>query len=145
MVVKDLIVNKDYDYISWRVTSPEGCGEGSIFMGACRSESGNLIPLDGDTYSDSDVVVSYEEFSGETIKNGLVVVVEAQWLTGHEIDIEMAKLRELKKHMTLEEAVVFCEEHECGECPVVLEGIDTRTIEEKLGGKLCCENLVKRA
>ena len=34
MTVKDLIKNKDYDYISWRVTLPEKAGGGDTFFGS---------------------------------------------------------------------------------------------------------------
>ena len=33
MTVGDLIKNKDYDYISWRVTLPEKVGGGDTFLG----------------------------------------------------------------------------------------------------------------
>lgn len=74
MIVKDLIKNKDYDYISWRVTLPEKYGGGDIFFGQCRSQNGELISLDGDIYSEEDSVISYEEWSDDEIKNGLTVI-----------------------------------------------------------------------
>lgn len=80
MVVKDLIKNKDYDYISWRLTPPKNWDEPSIFLGACKSVNGELIPLDDDTYYDDDVVVRYEEWSSDKVKNGLTVVVETEWV-----------------------------------------------------------------
>lgn len=80
MIVKDLIQNKDYDYISWRVTAPPKYGEPDMFFGACKSVNGKLIPLDGDTYSEDEVVISYREWSKDDIENGLTVVVEAEWI-----------------------------------------------------------------
>lgn len=80
MIVKDLIKNKDYDYISWRVTAPESIEENDIFFGACKSKNGELIPLDGDTYYDDELVLSYEEWDTDEIKNGLTIVVEAEWM-----------------------------------------------------------------
>ena len=86
MRVKDLIKNKDYDYICWRVnideTDRELIGEDDIFFGCCRSENGKLISLDGDTYSEDEIVLSYEEWSNPErgIVNGLTVVVEGVWL-----------------------------------------------------------------
>ena len=86
MRVKDLIKNKDYDCISWRIKVDEAdrdkIGEDDIFFGICYSRRGSLIPLDGDTYSEEEVVVSYEEWSNpeKGISNGLTVVVEGEWL-----------------------------------------------------------------
>lgn len=82
MKVKDLIKNKDYDYISYRLRIPDDkvriYGE-SIFVGEAASKNGKLFSLDGDTiYDKEDVVVEYEEWSKpeENIKNGLMVVVK---------------------------------------------------------------------
>jgi len=138
MIIKDLIKNKDYDYISVRATPPEGWPEPDMFIGCCKSKDGKLISLDGDTYSDKEVVVSYEEWSDEDVENGLTIVVETEWLSGKELDREFAKIRELRKHMSLEEAIYFCEEHKCSECPVC---------KIKTGGNfeencnLCCDKL----
>ena len=80
MIVKDLIKNKDYDYISWRVTAPPKWDEPDMFFGACKSVNGELIPLDGDNYYEDEVVVRYEEWSDDEIENGLTVVIEAEWI-----------------------------------------------------------------
>ena len=80
MTVKELIKNKDYDYISWRITPPKYWDEEDIFIGACKSKKGELIPLDHDSYSENEVVVRYEEWSNDNIKNGLTVVVEGEWI-----------------------------------------------------------------
>jgi hypothetical protein len=86
MRVKDLIKNKDYDYISWRITIDEAdremIGEDDIFFGVCRSVDGVLISGDGDTYSEEEEVLSYEEWSypEKGITNGLTVVVEGVWI-----------------------------------------------------------------
>ena len=81
MTVKDLIVNKDYDYISWRVTLPGQMGGGDTFFGCTKSENGKLIPFDGDIYSEDTEILSYEEWTNEAkgIKNGLTVVCEGRW------------------------------------------------------------------
>ena len=79
MTIYDLIKNKDYDYISYRVTAPPGLDEDDIFFGACKSENGRLIPLDGDTYSESEEVIAWEEWSSEDVLRGLTVVCEAEW------------------------------------------------------------------
>lgn len=82
MTIKDLIKDKDYDYISLRVTTPEHFEENDMFFGACKSVNGVLISLDGDNYYDDEVVVRYEEWSKEDVKNGLTVVVEMEWMYG---------------------------------------------------------------
>lgn len=80
MTVKDLIKDKDYDYISWHVTTPEYLDNPDMFFDACKSKNGELIPLDGDSYSEDEVVLRYEEWSGDEIENGLTVLVEAEWI-----------------------------------------------------------------
>lgn len=82
MTVKDLIKNKDYDYISWRVTLPEKMGGGDTFMGVTGSKNGKLISLDGDSYSEETEVLEYKEWSDEDkgIKNGLTIVFEGEWI-----------------------------------------------------------------
>ena len=82
MRVKDLIKNKDYDYIIWRIKldeeDREKIGEDSIFFGVCCSKNGELISLDGDTYSEEDKVLGHWEFSKpeKGIENGLIVLTE---------------------------------------------------------------------
>ena len=82
MTIGDLIKNKDYDYISWRVTLPEKMGGGDTFFGCCGSKNGKLFALDGDVYSESTEILEYEEWSDEErgIENGLTVVCEAEWI-----------------------------------------------------------------
>lgn len=82
MKVKDLIKNKDYDYISYRLKMPDDkvriYGE-SIFIGEAASKNGNLISLDGDIiYDEEDVVVEYKEWrkTEENINNGLTVIIK---------------------------------------------------------------------
>lgn len=50
-----------------------------MFFGCCKSKNGKLIPLDGDSYSDNEIVIRYEEWSKDFVKNGLTVVVETEW------------------------------------------------------------------
>ena len=81
MTVGDLIKNKDYDYISWRVTLPDDLG-GDMFSGAAKSENGKLISLDGDSYSENTEIIGYEEWDNpkEGIKNGLTVIYKGEWM-----------------------------------------------------------------
>lgn len=84
MIVKDLIYNKDYDYIEWYITLPEDFGKSDIFFGISKSINGELISLDGDSYSEYETVASYNEWSDDElgIKNGLTIIVETEWVGG---------------------------------------------------------------
>lgn len=76
MTIGDLIKNKDYDYISYRLILPDG---DDIFAGCFASKGGEIISLDGDTiYDENDEVLNYEEWNKpeEDIQNGLTVVVK---------------------------------------------------------------------
>lgn len=79
MTVFDLIKNKDYDYIEWRITLPENMGRGNTFFGSCESKNGKLISHDQDYYSEEEVI-RHEEWSNEKVKNGLTVVVKGDWI-----------------------------------------------------------------
>lgn len=81
MKVKDLIKDKDYDYIFFRLKLKPGSPlpNDEIFIGCCKSKNGILISLDGDTYNEEEGVVSYEEWSRDGILNGLTVVVRSEW------------------------------------------------------------------
>ena len=77
MTIGDLIKNKDYDYVSYRLTLPNG---GDTFAGCFVSKGGKIIPLDGDIYDKGEEVLSYKEWSSpeDDINNGLTVVVKAK-------------------------------------------------------------------
>ena len=80
MTLGDLIKTKDYDYVSYRLTLPDG---DDTFAGCFASKGGEIIPLDGDIYDKDEEVLSYEEWSQpEDIQNGLTVVVKAEWIRG---------------------------------------------------------------
>lgn len=74
--IGDLIKNKDYDYVEYRVTIPSADGQ-NIFAGAFRTESGKIISLDGDIYDQNKKVIKSEEWSNpeKRIKNGLTIIV----------------------------------------------------------------------
>lgn len=80
MKIKDLISKKDYDFVSYRLLITPNNGEEpyDTFAGAFRSESGKIIPLDGDTYSAEEEVVEYEEWTNEEegITSGLTVICQ---------------------------------------------------------------------
>lgn len=79
--INDFIKKKDYDYISIRYTLPEKAGGGDTFAGCAKSHKGKLIPLDYDTYDESDYVLFFEEWSNkeEGIRNGLTIVLDGEW------------------------------------------------------------------
>lgn len=82
MTISDLIKNKDYDYVSYRLTLPDG---DDTFAGCFVSKDSEIIPLDGDTiYDENDEVLRYEEWDNpeEGIQNGLTVVVKGEWIGG---------------------------------------------------------------
>lgn len=81
MKVSDLIKNKDYDYIEWRVTSSDS---EEIFFGKSASKDGKLISLDGDSYDEDTEIIRYEEWSNpkKEIQNGLTVVFVGEWIWG---------------------------------------------------------------
>lgn len=80
----DLIKNKDYDYVEYRVTIPSADEQKDIFAGAFRTESWKIIPLYGDIYDSDKEVIKSEEWSNpeKEIKNGLTVIVSEDciWL-----------------------------------------------------------------
>lgn len=41
------------------------------------------------------------------------------------------------------EAVIYCEEHECSECIITKENIETRSADDILNGVPCLINLVR--
>lgn len=77
MTIGDLIKDKDYDYVSYRLTLPDG---DDIFAGCFASKDGEIISLDGDTYSKGEEVLSYKEWSQPEagINNGLTVILESE-------------------------------------------------------------------
>ena len=81
MTIGDLIKNKDYDYISYRLTLPDG---DDTFDGCFASKDGEIISLDGDIYDKDEEVLSYEEWydTEEGIQSGLTVIVKGEWISG---------------------------------------------------------------
>lgn len=77
MTLGELIQSKDYDRIEFRMMLPNK-PDTPIFYGIAKSENGELISLDGDSYEDEmeKELLSYEEWSNESknVKNGLTVV-----------------------------------------------------------------------
>ena len=89
MTIGDLIKNKDYDYVSYRLTLRDGS---DTFAGCFASKGGEIIPLDGDIYDNDEEVLSYEEWSQpeDGINNGLTVVVKVSGFV-HETHVSSKK------------------------------------------------------
>ena len=77
-MIEDLIKNKDYDYVSYRISWKDQ----DIFAGSFKTENGRIVPLDGDSYDLDEEVIRSKEWSnpGKGIKNGLTIVVEGSWV-----------------------------------------------------------------
>ena len=58
-MIGDLIKNKDYDYVSYRLTLPDG---DNAFAGCFSSKGGEIISLDGDNYYNKDEKVLSSTF-----------------------------------------------------------------------------------
>lgn len=80
MTIGDLIKNKDYDYINYYLIIPDVNDGEPVFAGIFKSEGGKIISLDGDSYSEDEEVVEYEEWSNPSkgLEKCLTVVVEAE-------------------------------------------------------------------
>ena len=81
MTIGDLIKNKDYDYVSYRLTLPDG---DDTFAGCFSSKGGEIIPLDGDIYDKDEEVISYAEWSqlADDIHNRPTDVVKGERTSG---------------------------------------------------------------
>lgn len=80
--IGELIKDKDYDYVSYRMLIPGFDDENGEFAGCFSSKNGEIIPLDYDSYYKSEEVIASEEWNmpKEGIENGLTVVVEGEFL-----------------------------------------------------------------
>lgn len=80
--IGELIKDKDYDYVSYRMLIPGFDDENGEFAGCFSSKNGEIIPLDYDSYYKSEEVIASEEWNmpKERIENGLTVVVEGEFL-----------------------------------------------------------------
>lgn len=72
MTIRELIKDKDYDFIELRVIEPEL--HNSVFVGTAKSENGELIPLDGDIYRKDVEIIAFEEWSGKKVKNAVTIM-----------------------------------------------------------------------
>ncbi|WP_288682312.1 hypothetical protein [uncultured Eubacterium sp.] len=79
--IGDVVKDKDYDYVSYRITYPEN--EDGEFAGCFSVKDNKIIPLDGDVYGLDEIVVASEEWSKpeDGIERGLTVIVKGTWLS----------------------------------------------------------------
>ena len=56
MTIGDLIKTKDYDYVSYRLTLPDG---DDTFAGCFASQGGEIIPLDADDVDSNTDMMEY--------------------------------------------------------------------------------------
>lgn len=78
VTLKELINEKDYDYISFRFLYPKDdklYTKDGEYWGCCKSKNGKLIPLDGDSYDNDIELARWEEWSDPQrgIVNGLTI------------------------------------------------------------------------
>lgn len=83
MTIRELIKNKDYDRIEIRHTFQQVFEKDikSLFAGVARSEGGELITMDGDSYNVDETVISYSEFENPDmgVTNGLTVILQGRY------------------------------------------------------------------
>lgn len=94
--IGEVIAGKNYDYVSYRGydekrNSPPALPDGSIegeFCGCFQVVNGKIIPLDGDCYDASELVISSEEWTkpDNGIEKGLTIIVEMEFVPASEFD-----------------------------------------------------------
>lgn len=82
--IGELIKDKDYDYVSYRIDYPGCYEEHGTFAGCFAAVDGRIIPLDGDSYSLEEKVIESQEWrdSDEGVENGFLVVVIGDVIRG---------------------------------------------------------------
>lgn len=93
--IGEIIAGKDYDYVSYRGYDekrnyPPATGNNTDgeFCGCFKVKNGEIIPLDGDSYDDSEPVIATEEWTmpDEGIGEGLTVIVAMEFVPAGELD-----------------------------------------------------------
>lgn len=94
--IGDIIAGKNFDYVSYRGydekrNSPPALPDGTVegeFCGCFKVVNSEIVPLDGDSYYDSEDVIASEEWTmpDEGIEKGLTVVVEMEFVPAGELD-----------------------------------------------------------
>ena len=93
--IGEIVAGKDYDYVSYRGYDekrnyPPATGNNTDgeFCGCFKVKNGEIIPLDGDSYDDSEPVIATEEWTmpDEGIGEGLTVIVAMEFVPAEELD-----------------------------------------------------------
>lgn len=93
--IGEIVAGKDYDYVSYRGYDekrnyPPATGNNTDgeFCGCFKVKNGEIIPLDGDSYDDSEPVIATEEWAmpDEGIGEGLTVIVAMEFVPAEELD-----------------------------------------------------------
>ena len=109
--IGDIIAGKNFDYVSYRGydekrNSPPALPDGTVegeFCGCFKVVDGKIIPLDGDSYDDSEPVIATEEWTmpDEGIGFGLTVIVEMEFVPAGELDEYLKTYRKEKEKKML--------------------------------------------
>ena len=104
--IGEVIAGRNFDYVSYRGydakrNSPPALHDGKIegeFCGCFKVADGKIIPLDGDSYDASELVISSEEWTNPDngIKKGLTIIVEMEFVPASEFDQYLKKERKKK-------------------------------------------------
>lgn len=108
--IGEIVAGKDYDYVSYRGYDekrnyPPATGNNTDgeFCGCFKVVDGKIIPLDGDSYDDSEPVIATEEWTmlDDGIEKGLTVVVEMDFVPAGELDEHLKTYRKEKEKKML--------------------------------------------
>lgn len=94
--IGEVIAGKNFDYVSYRGydekrNSPPALPDGTIegeFCGCFKVVNGKIIPLDGDSYDASELVIFSKEWAKPEngIEKGLTITVEMEFVPAGEFD-----------------------------------------------------------
>lgn len=108
--IGEIVAGKDYDYVSYRGYDekrnyPPATGNNTDgeFCGCFKVKNGEIIPLDGDSYDDSEPVIATEEWTmpDEGIGEGLTVIVAMEFVPAGELDGHLKTYRKEKEKKML--------------------------------------------
>lgn len=94
--IGEVIAGNNFDYVSYRGydekrNSPPALPDGTIegeFCGCFKVVNGKIIPLDGDSYDASELVISSKEWTKpeDDIEKGLTITVAMEFVPAGEFD-----------------------------------------------------------
>lgn len=112
--IGDIISGKNFDYVSYRGYDekrdfPPATGNNTDgeFCGCFKVVNGEIIPLDGDSYSNKETVIASEEWTmpDEGIEKGLTVIVEMEFVPAEELDKYFKTYRKEREEKKMLKAV----------------------------------------